>query len=154
MTLPGPGWHTDPADSTKLRWWNGQAWTDHTQMPSPPPAEQELARPAYVPMASHRVVVHEQVKLSRADKERAVRRNNGFAYAAIVLALISAIFNVMGIPSILAIIFGGIGLAKAGSLEGSTRATGRGFSIAALIIGIATLGLLLYKVSEALSAFA
>lgn len=24
------GWYTDPADGTRLRWWNGVAWTEHT----------------------------------------------------------------------------------------------------------------------------
>ncbi len=25
------GWYEDPSDSTQVRWWNGIAWTDHTQ---------------------------------------------------------------------------------------------------------------------------
>lgn len=24
------GWYTDPADGTRVRWWNGVAWTEHT----------------------------------------------------------------------------------------------------------------------------
>src|SRR5690349_9663868 len=25
------GWYEDPSDAGKVRWWNGIAWTDHTQ---------------------------------------------------------------------------------------------------------------------------
>jgi len=28
---PGPGWFADPQDPATLRWWDGQAWTSHTQ---------------------------------------------------------------------------------------------------------------------------
>lgn len=28
---PGPGWFADPQDPATLRWWDGQAWTPHTQ---------------------------------------------------------------------------------------------------------------------------
>ena len=25
-----PGWYPNPADAAQLRWWDGNAWTDHT----------------------------------------------------------------------------------------------------------------------------
>jgi uncharacterized protein YbjQ (UPF0145 family) len=28
---PVAGWYANPADSTQLRWWDGQAWTDRIQ---------------------------------------------------------------------------------------------------------------------------
>jgi hypothetical protein len=28
---PGPGWFADPQNPTTLRWWDGQAWSAHTQ---------------------------------------------------------------------------------------------------------------------------
>jgi hypothetical protein len=28
---PGPGWFADPQDPAALRWWDGNAWTAHTQ---------------------------------------------------------------------------------------------------------------------------
>lgn len=35
--LPAAGWFTDPASETRLRWWDGSGWTEHT-MAAPPPA--------------------------------------------------------------------------------------------------------------------
>ncbi len=28
--LPAPGWYADPSGRTRLRWWDGARWTDHT----------------------------------------------------------------------------------------------------------------------------
>lgn len=29
------GWYPDPADSSRMRWWDGQRWTDRTEYPRP-----------------------------------------------------------------------------------------------------------------------
>lgn len=42
---PGPGWFPDQTNSRQLRWWDGQAWTDHTQ-PRPPSAA-PVPRPSF-----------------------------------------------------------------------------------------------------------
>jgi len=39
---PAQGWYTDPHDASKLRWWDGTGWTDHTH----PPAGEAAAQPA------------------------------------------------------------------------------------------------------------
>jgi hypothetical protein len=28
-SLPAAGWYPDPADATRIRWWDGQTWTQH-----------------------------------------------------------------------------------------------------------------------------
>lgn len=40
--LPGPGWHPDPADPARLRWWDGERWTEtvrHRESTPPPVGE-------------------------------------------------------------------------------------------------------------------
>ena len=37
--MTGGGWHPDPSGVPgRLRWWDGQAWTDHVHDPAPTPA--------------------------------------------------------------------------------------------------------------------
>ena len=154
MTLPEPGWLQDPNDATRIRWWDGAAWTEHTQGstavtlagPSAPIVD------AYVPFdPTYNATANGAAKLTRAERDRAVRRNNGFGYSGLVLALVAFLFNPLAIPSILGIIFGGIGLARASSLEGQTRSTGRGVSVAAVVLGLIGLGYMLWTLSRAFS---
>ena len=47
------GWYADPADATRVRWWNGVSWTDHTEAkPGAAPAHPQAAIEAPVPTGS------------------------------------------------------------------------------------------------------
>lgn len=42
--LPAPGWYGDPLSDSGLRWWDGNTWTEHSQVASAPPT---LATPSW-----------------------------------------------------------------------------------------------------------
>ena len=52
MSNPTPGWYPHPHDPAMLRWWDGNAWTEHVQ-PRPdaaPPAPETVVHAAPAPM--------------------------------------------------------------------------------------------------------
>lgn len=34
QALPAAGWYPDPADASRIRWWDGQKWTEHVAVSS------------------------------------------------------------------------------------------------------------------------
>ncbi len=58
MSLPPANWYADPSDPAMMRYWDGTAWTDHTQakpQPAPHPTPQLALQPtpqqAFQPLA-------------------------------------------------------------------------------------------------------
>lgn len=37
--MPGTGWFPDPSNSTQLRWWDGEVWTEQTRLAHPTDAD-------------------------------------------------------------------------------------------------------------------
>ncbi|MHA6670218.1 DUF2510 domain-containing protein [Homoserinimonas sp. A447] len=132
MTMPSPGWYSDPQDAQQSRWWDGSKWTEHQKRvdPAPPPTPEP-----YVPFANQH---QEPVQtLSRGDKDKEIRKNNSMAYTGLVLALVAFLINPFAILSILGIVFSAIGLAKSHELErDGYRTHGRGTAIGGIIVGI------------------
>lgn len=72
------------------------------------------------------------------------RQGNGIATASMVLGIVGLPLCFLFVPSILAVVFGFIGLNR--SKEGP-NAGGRGQAIAGLVLGIVTLALLLVAIA-------
>jgi hypothetical protein len=73
-------------------------------------------------------------RAARIERDRAVRARNPFGYAGLVLALVAFLFDPLGIPAVLGIVFGAIGLGRARQLA-CGRYTGFGASVAAVALG-------------------
>lgn len=84
---------------------------------------------------------------ARIARDRATRAANPYGYAGLVLSLIAFIVNLLAIPSLLGIVFGAIGLVRAGQLVGE-RVTGFGVSLAAVILGLVSGALFFIRLAE------
>ena len=51
---PPPGWYADSPRRTRLRWWDGSAWTDHYQGSTESAVDRRAGRPASAPAMQHR----------------------------------------------------------------------------------------------------
>ncbi|WP_144763097.1 DUF2510 domain-containing protein [Curtobacterium sp. 9128] len=157
MTLPIAGWYPDPQEPSRVRWWDGERWgqlapaPQQTMVAAPvyetaprPPAPSEYRRGA--DLRDEPVLRGRKARLA---KDRATRAANPFGYAGLVLALIAFLFNVFAVPGILGIVFGAIGLARAGQLTGA-RITGFGVSLAAVILGLVASGAFALRAAQLL----
>ncbi|MGN8048860.1 DUF2510 domain-containing protein [Curtobacterium sp. 22159] len=157
MTLPIAGWYPDPEDQARLRWWDGTRWGALAPQPEAVPgtAPFSVVEPAPRPPApsEYRAGASDGPltgRRARVAKDRATRSANPFGYAGLVLSLIAFIFNLLAIPSVLGLVFGAIGLARAGQLTGQ-RITGFGVSLAAVILGLVSGGLFFLRVAQLMS---
>ena len=111
-----PGWYPDPRGTSATRFWDGSEWTQHvrgTGTRFAPPAAREAGEPG---------LVAPLVTLPR----------NGLATAALVLGIASLVANLLLIPSILAVVFGVVGLVRAARFGGS----GEGRAIGGILLGV------------------
>ena len=111
-----PGWYPDPRGTSATRFWDGSEWTQHvrgTGTRFAPPAARDAGEPG---------LVAPLVTLPR----------NGLATAALVLGIASLVANLLLIPSILAVVFGVVGLVRGARFGGS----GEGRAIGGILLGV------------------
>jgi hypothetical protein len=136
MDIPA-GWYPDPAgDTTKIRYWNGTAWTDQTQPVVNPELQGGVgASPAasganaqQIPATLQPIYAPGQEipadRIASPTKDR-----KGFAIAALILGILSIPCGCLAylafLPGVLAIIFGILSL----------KSSRKGMAIAGIVCG-------------------
>jgi hypothetical protein len=142
---PAPGWYPDPAGPGNLRWWSGEAWTEHL---SPVIALQpvddapEVGRFARDPALRPAVVDD----LPAPPQRDPYRDRNVFAGLAMIVALLSIPYTVFDaiwpLPDMISLLVGGtpitlaiLGLVASIKLGFPTR-----MALIALVISCLTMG--------------
>lgn len=160
MNNPEAGWLLDPGAVDQLRWWDGSAWSELRKPIAPTEMQtttlSSSSRPSLVGGSVNTPNIQGQggaggfeLKLTRAERDRQIRRNNSFAYTGCVLSLLSALFNPFAILSVLAIVFSALGLTRSHAIDGQTQVTGRSTAIIGLVIGLLGLAFFAFKLSQA-----
>lgn len=155
-TLPPAGWFADPQNQHQQRWWTGQAWSEHIQpvpvLASPPPVVP--AQPTYESNLAYASLSDnawqstepnsKKVKRGFLDSpfERSGARKNIPGSLSLSFAIISFVtgWSPRG-PFVLLSIAAGLAaivLAIVGLVRASRNRSGKGASIAGLVIGILT----------------
>lgn len=134
---PPAGWYPNPQDSAQSRWWDGHAWTDHTNATPPATVVPSMAPPAppTAPAAmpdsgqqfdstSPGVKLWERTEAYRVGNATADRKagTNAPATAGLVLGIISVVANPLLLVGITSFILSVKGLSRARKWEseGST----------------------------------
>ena len=69
QALPAAGWYPDPADASRIRWWDGQKWTEHVAVstlgqPSAPSSGTSPSSDTSAPVPATRAGRNAQTKLT------------------------------------------------------------------------------------------
>lgn len=128
-----PGWHVEPGTGL-VRWWDGRAWGVY----------QQAMQPAQVAQVAQVVPVQSSLYAAGAPTQypqyAAPAVQNGFAVAALVLGIWGFVTTWIplfiglflgGIPDMLAIVFGILGITRAGQLGGR----GQAMAIVGVVLG-------------------
>ncbi|WP_181429284.1 DUF2510 domain-containing protein [Curtobacterium sp. MCSS17_008] len=135
MTLPAAGWFPDPQDAHRLRWWDGHAWGGATRVL---PERQEPVVPVVIaPVGPSFSVEGAAVSAGSWASDSAARRVGLASSAAVLLALVSIVWNPVGIASTLAILAGVVGVVRPGA-TGGWRVLARSAAASALVVAVAT----------------
>ncbi len=143
------GWYPDPDGAPGERWWNGAGWSDARRGAAPavtpqpmPVAEQAPPTPVIYSAANPAPQAPNTYGPPGAGVVSASTitlnaRVNPMAFNGLVAGIVAMLFNVLLVPSILAVIFSIKGLAKARELTAAGQTTTlRTLAIIGLVLGI------------------
>lgn len=111
------GWYPDPERVGAARFWDGAAWTEHVKG-APARFAPAVAGRGNAPIAPPPGAPYS------AALPRLAPRSNRMATAGLTFGVVSLVANVLLVPTILGIVFGAIGTARASRRGGSGRARG------------------------------
>jgi len=135
VTLPAAGWFPDPQDASRLRWWDGRTWGAATRAL---PARREPVVPvAAAPVGPSFSVQTAPVRTRAWASGSGVRRVCAVTVAAVLLALLSIVFDPWGVCSVLAVVAGVVGVVRPGA-TGGWRLLARSLAASAIVVAVAT----------------
>ena len=129
-----PGWYPEPTTG-RHRWWDGIQWAFF-----PPEGQEVAAVPARVVVGPTPSNPYAGVAYPTSYQHP----TNGMATASLVLGLVGLVLCTLFIPSILAVIFGVVGVRRAGQPGG----VGKGKAIWGLSLGGFVLAVMLLSVAS------
>jgi hypothetical protein len=143
-TAARPGWYDDPENRAHLRWWDGMTWSEHRKLNAGSGIREAADAASESPSQPGG-------RMRYADRERHMRRNNPFAYVAMLLALIGLIYDFFALPGLVAVGFAIAGIVRGTSLDGRLhRYRGITTAVVAMVVGVAVSILFVVSVARAL----
>ena len=141
-----PGWYPAP-DGNGQQWWNGAGWSESrkpvtptvVRQPSIPPAVPQVPRMVYSASRPAPQSPSESPEFGGTIPAAAQvdARANPAAMYALIAGVVAIVFNVLLVPSILAIVFASSGIKRSRELAAAGHAnTMRALSVTGLVLGI------------------